>query len=228
MIVNKKEFTIGLSMMVLFSVVLAGMFLPMFNGKNFLNYMDSLYNSISKSSADYIPKLSEDCKGYMGKRISLSLALGSEKQAEQTALLFSRGGASVNVTGAQLTVHGDLGRILANCLSDSADMFANQGERVREKYGLPERLVLYNWWKALKIMEKQLNEQKRFGDAKFVASVKKRGVECSYNFYRIVPEKISAKAGIVVFSLAFYVIYTVWYGFAFLYLFQGVGLRLEH
>jgi len=56
----------------------------------------------------------------------------------------------------------------------------------------------------------------------------KKGVECSYNYYGIDPQQISDRLGIVVFSLVFYVLYTVWYGFAILYLFQGLGLKLEH
>jgi hypothetical protein len=28
--------------------------------------------------------------------------------------------------------------------------------------------------------------------------------------------------------LIFYVVYTVWYGFGFMYLFEGWGMKLEH
>jgi len=32
----------------------------------------------------------------------------------------------------------------------------------------------------------------------------------------------------VIFSLVFYVVYTLWYGFGIMYMFEGWGLRLEH
>ncbi len=34
--------------------------------------------------------------------------------------------------------------------------------------------------------------------------------------------------GIVIFSLIFYVVYTLWYGFAIMFMFEGWGMRLEH
>jgi hypothetical protein len=33
---------------------------------------------------------------------------------------------------------------------------------------------------------------------------------------------------VVIFSLIFYVVYTLWYGFAIMFLFEGWGLQLEN
>jgi len=228
MITNKRDFTIGLVLMITFFLVLVYMFLPVFHGQNGLNYLDSLYNSISKGSADYIPKLRKESGELLGREVSVTLALDSEAEAEQVEPLFVKSGAAAERSGAELKVQGDLGAILGNCLDDSAEMFGNRGEAVQAKDGAPEKAVLFHWWKALKALEKQLKKQERFADATVVGNVEKRGVECAYNYYKIVPEKISAKAGTVVLSLVFYVVYTMWYGFGFLYLFQGLGFRLEH
>jgi hypothetical protein len=228
MIANKKEFALGAGMMAGFLIVLILMFLPLYEGRNFLNYMDDLYNSISKGSADYTPQLAQQAREYEGKSISVSLDMADPRQAEETAPLFAQGGAAVDVSGSTVKVEGDLGRILANCLADSSALFENAGDKLREKYGIPERQVLYNWWSALKAVQKQLEKQEVFREAIFVGTVMKKGVECSYNYYKVEPKKISEKLGIVVFSLVFYVVYTVWYGFAILHLFQGVGLKLGH
>jgi len=59
MIAYKKEFFGGLAMLVAFTVVLIIMFSPVFKGQNGLEYLDALYNSISKGSAYYIPKVKE-------------------------------------------------------------------------------------------------------------------------------------------------------------------------
>jgi hypothetical protein len=77
-------------------------------------------------------------------------------------------------------------------------------------------------------MEKALKEQKKFKEAKLVALVVKKAVETGYNYYQIQPQKIGDKYGIVIFSLIFYVVYTLWYGFAILLMFEGWGLKLEH
>jgi hypothetical protein len=228
MIASKREFTIGAVLMAGFVAVLTLFFLPLYGGKNGLNYMDDLYNSISKASANYLPQLEVQARKFEGRQISVTLVLADPRQAEETAPLFAKGGAAVEVAGSSLKVEGDLGQILANCLTDAGDMFENAGDRIREKYGTPERRVVYDWWSALKEAEKQLNKQKKFQEANFIGTVMKKGVECSYNYYTTEPKRITEKLGTVVFSLVFYVVYTVWYGFAIMYLFQGLGLKLEH
>jgi len=95
--------------------------------------------------------------------------MADKGQAEQTAPLFKAGGALVTVKGAELKVTGDLGRILENCLADSDAMYKNEGQKVSKKYGYDEKRVLFNWWKAAKVMDKDLKKQKKFKEAKIVA-----------------------------------------------------------
>ena len=203
-------------------------FMPVFGGQNGLNYLDGLYNSISKGSAYYIPKVKEQTNEFAGNSISVTLVVAEEKRARQIAPLLMKGGAMVNVSGKELKVTGDLGRMLENCVADADYMYHNEGEKLSGKYGYDERRVLLNWWIALHHMEKDLKDQKKFKEAKVVAAVTKKAVECSYNYYEISPQKIGDRLGIVIFSLVFYVIYTLWYGFAIMFMFEGWGLRLEH
>ena len=107
-------------------------------------------------------------------------------------------------------------------------MYVNDGQAISSKYGYNERQVLFNWWQALVAMDKVLKKQKQFKEADTVDLVVKKAVETSYNYYRIEPEKISGRAFILSFSLVFYVIYTLWYGFAVMFIFEGWGLKLEH
>ncbi len=228
MIANKKEFYGGFGLLVGFFVVLFIIFSPVFNGQNGMEYLDSLYNSISKGSADYIPKVKKETDTFKGNTVNMAMKMADEKQAQQTALLFTNAGATAEVSGAQLNVSGDLGNMLANCIEDSKNMYNNDGATVSNKYGYNERQVLYNWHTALKAADKDLKKQKLFKEAKTVALVIKKVVETSYNYYTIEPQKITDKMGIVIFSLVFYVGYTLWYGFAILFMFEGWGLRLEH
>jgi hypothetical protein len=228
MIAKKGEFYSGAAMMGVFVVILIIIFMPVFHGQNGLDYLDSLYNSISKGSAYYMPALKDEVKAYEGHNVKLTLAMQDETQARQASLLFQKGGALVNASGATLSVDGDMGQILAASLEDADLMYHNNGSAVSGKYGYEERRVLYNWWAATHAMEKELQDQKQFKEAKVVASVNKKGIETAYNYYRIVPQSISERYGIVIFSLVFYVVYTLWYGFGILFLFEGWGLRLEH
>jgi len=215
-------------MMAVFAVLLVIIFSPVFAGQNGLDYLDSLYNSISKGSADYIPKVKEEADKFKGKSVSVTLVMAEEERARQTAPLLMKGGALVNVSGKELTVSGDLGKILDNCLADADLMYKNEGEKLSAKYGYEERRVLLNWWVALHHMESDLKHQKKFKEAKVVSLVVTKAVELGYNYYKVDPQKIGKKIGIVIFSLVFYVAYTMWYGFAIMFMFEGWGLRLEH
>lgn len=228
MIAHKKEFFGGLGMLGAFIVVLVFIFMPIFGGQNGLNYLDNLYNTISKGSAYYIPKVKEETDEYAGKAVTVTMVMAEEERARQAAPLFMKGGALVNVSGAEVKVSGDLGKILENCLADADLMYHNDGEKLRAKYGYEEKRVLLNWWVALHHMEKDLKDQKKFKEAKVVAVVVKKAVELGYNYYEVEPQKIGDKIGIVIFSLVFYVIYTLWYGFAIMFMFEGWGMRLEH
>ncbi len=217
-----------MGMLIVFIIVLIIMFSPVFKGQNGLDYLDNLYNSISKGSAYYIPKVRKESNHFKGNSVTVTIAMANQKQAEQTAMLFKAGGAEPIVEEAQLKVTGDLGKILENCLADAEAMYHNDGEKVSGKYNYDEKQVLYNWWQAFKTMEKDLKKQERFKEAKIVALVVKKAVESSYNYYKIEPQKITDSMGIVIFSLIFYVVYTMWYGFAIMFMFEGWGMKIGH
>ena len=228
MIEKKKEFYGGFALLIGFTVVLIVIFSPVFKGQNGLEYLDDLYNSISKGSAYYIPKVKAETEPFSGRSVSTTIEMADESQTQQTAALFMKGGALVNISGTRLKIEGDLGKILANCLADADRMYMNDGQAISSKYGYNERQVLFNWHQALISMDKVLKKQKQFQEAKIVDLVVKKAVETSYNYYRVEPQKISDRAFIVLFSLAFYVIYTLWYGFAVMFMFEGWGMKLEH
>ena len=228
MIANKKLFFGGFAMLAGFCGVFLAMFLPIFEGKNLLDYMDSLYNSISKGSAYFIPKLQEEAKEFEGNPVSLKLALGKEDTARGAAVILKKRGIKVSTQGTDLEIEGDLGGILGAALADSDEMFTNEGDKLKARYGLEPKMALFFWWQALKAMDKDLKRLTKFPEAKFVGTLTKKAVECSYNYYGVKPEKIMDKILIVIFSLVFYVVYTMWYGFAIMFMFEGWGLKLAH
>ena len=227
MIVDKKTFAKGFILILLFFVVLVFIFSPVFKGQNGLEYLDALYNSISKGSAYYIPKVREETDKLQGNKVTMSINMGDPARAEKTSILFKASGSDVELNENILKVSGDLGQLLNNCLDDTDSMYNNDGNAIIEKYGYNEKEVLYNWWIACGEIDKDLKRQKKFNEAKTVVLLKEKAVETSYNYYEIEPQKISDRLWVVIFSLLFYVIYTLWYGFAIMYLFEGWGLELE-
>jgi len=228
MIAHKKTFATGMVLMVAFTVVLVAMFMPLFGGHNGLEYLDSLYNSISKGSANYIHKATTAAEKFNGRQIEVTLGLKSAEQADQVAKQLNAGGALINVDGQTIKVSGDLGKLLANCLADAKLMYENNGDAIQSKYGVEARRVMYNWWQTCTLLEEALNKQEQFKEANAVHTALTKAIEPAYNYFGIQAQNIKDRLGVVVFSLVFYVIYTLWYGFGIMYLFEGWGLRLEH
>jgi len=228
MIANKKKFNTGLVLMALFIAILITVFMPLFNGHNGLEYLDNLYNSISKGSAYYIDSARTEVQTLEQSNLTLNLAMASEVQAEQSVPLLMKAGAQVGRDGNRLTVTGNMAGILGTCLDDAQLMYDNDGAAVAAKYGYGEKAALYNWWSVLKAMDFSLKKQKQFKAAKAADMVKAKAVETAYNYYGIEAQNISDRFGVVLFSLIFYVVYTLWYGFGIMDLFEGWGLRLEH
>ena len=64
-------------------------------------------------------------------------------------------------------------------------------------------------------------------DANMVSEVTKKAVEAAYNFYGVEPKKVKDEAGLMTFLLVFYVAYTMWWGFAIFFIFEGIGLSMK-
>ncbi len=224
---RKREFRLGVALMAVFLVVLVFLFMPVFDGHNSMEYMDNLYNSISKGSAYYVPESMETAESLRGQDIDLTLALESEK-LEKAAAMFTANGATSEVKNGKVHVQGDLGKVLLGMLKDADAMYHNNGGAVSSRYDINERVALYTWWSVTKALEKELNHEKRFEAATKVASIRSKSVETAYNYYGVAPQNITDELGWVIGSLVFYVIYTLWYGFAILFMFEGSGFRLEH
>ena len=106
-------------------------------------------------------------------------------------------------------------------------MYFNKGNEVRQKYGIDEKTVMATWWGALNRAVKELQKSKNTSQSNFILEVMEKGIEPAYNFYGIEAQSIVDKAFTASGLLVFYVLYTMWWGFAIFYLFDGVGLTMK-
>ena len=77
-------------------------------------------------------------------------------------------------------------------------------------------------------MTKDLNKQEKFKEAKSSRDVQTKVVEPAYNYYGVKAIPMSSMVWVSLAALVGYVLYTIWYGFAILFLFEGWGLKLSH
>lgn len=224
---HKGQFIKGLLLLISFAVVLFLMFTPLFNGENALKASDRLFNSISKGSTNYIPGIIKQNAAYKAEDINVNLKLKDDAVAGKAAKILTVAGTKAAANGSQVTVSGSLTGILGAALKDSEALFNNKDTDFEPRYGVRGREALFVWWNALREIDKDLTRQKRFKDAKFVSLVVKKAVEPAYNYFGISPQTAGSRAGVLTFSLVFYVVYTLWWGVAVLMLFEGFGLQLK-
>jgi hypothetical protein len=225
---NKRAMSIGIFLGLSFFGVLALIFSPVFgDGKNGLVFSDNMFNKLSKGSSYFIPKVMEDNKKFVGKQISTSIRMEKPEQVEKAVKVLTVAGAMAEANGAEIKIRADIGGLMEKALKDSDDMYKNNGKAVSGRYGFDEREVMVAWWNLMKPLDKQFKKEGKIQEAKIVSDVMKKAVETAHNFYGIEAQKVTEKAGLMTGLLIFYVLYTMWWGFAIYYLFEGIGLSMS-
>ena len=223
----KGHLGLGIALLISFTIVLVLIFSPICpGGDNGLDFSDRMFNRLSKGSSYFIPKLMDQNEAFKGKMIEVGIEMKNPEDAERAAQLFNTAGAVAEAQATELKVSGDLGKTLQAVLNDSDAMYHNEGAEITDRYGIDEKKVMESWWQALSLMDKKFKKEKMIPEANLVSDINKKAVETSYNFYGILPEKVSDKFGIMTGLLVFYVLYTMWYGFAIFYIFEGLGLTM--
>lgn len=225
---DKATFTKGILLLITFFIVLAIMlFSNWFGGVNALKASDRLFNSIAKGSTDYFPGLLKKNKPFNGKEFEVVVKMKDQEMTTKASKILTTNNVQVTPKDSQLSVKGDMGKLLEASLKDSQAMFNNKDSELSSKYGFGGKEALFVWWSFFKQMDKDLKRQKKFKEAKFVEEVVKKGVEVGYNFFGIRAQTARAEAGVLTFSLVFYVIYTLWFGIGVLFIFEGFGLEMK-
>ncbi len=225
---NQKTTWIGLLLAVSFFGVLVLIFSPVFGqGRNGLKYSDNLFNMLAKGSAYFIPKVTAQLKGVEKEELAVSVKMKNAEEAAKALRIFTKAAPDCTSQGAVLNLRGNLAKVLEAALLDSNSMYYDKGDEVRQRYGMDEKEVMSTWWDALNHAVKVLQKSKNIVQSKIILEVMEKGIEPAYNFYKIEPQNVGEKAFTVTGLLGFYILYTLWWGFAIFYLFDGFGLSMK-
>jgi hypothetical protein len=223
-ITDKRYFTLGVVLLLAFAVVLGIFFTPMFDGKTGMQAADDLFNMLSKGSSYYIPAVAETADSVRGQEVSFKAKPDEFVTADELARVFTAAGFEAETADGKAKVHGDLGALTAAAAADADALYKGDTAALASKYGMDGRKVIYAWALGFKSLEKAFLEEGKGLDASFAKKVQLKALEPAYNFAGIPAAKISERLGISVFLLVFYVFYTIWYGFAVMFVFEGLGI----
>ncbi len=244
LIVNKGAFGKGFVLMVTFVGVFLWIMSPSFGGgRTGLEFSDDFFNRLAKNSSNYFEEVDKTVAKQKGKQLNLTVTVPlpdpkvqpdpvkaqetADKNAQAYAKALIAAGGQVDVKGSVMTVKGDLGTILDFTTKNSVAMFNVVGEEGNKPENLETKKLLNTLWKAYGVMMLPMQRDKLLTEAKAMNQVMKKAVEPAYNFYGIHGEAVSQNVVLLVGLLIFYVVYTMWYGFAIFLMFEGMGLSMS-
>ena len=230
---NKGLFIKGLTLLGSFLVVLFLIFSPVLTDEqgrkvNGLTYSDELFNCLAKGSAYYIPGVSKKVASFEGNTIDVTVKQKDAEAATEAAKLVNHSGLTAEVKDNAVHITGDLGKMLGVVVAASDKLYMNDAASVAETFGDADGMKsMKAWWGVLNPMVKELQKQKKVEEAETVNLVNTKAIEPAYNFFGIKGEKVSERVPVVAGLLIFYVIYTMWYGYAIFDIFNGIGLSMN-
>ena len=229
----KAPFFRGSLMLVSFLVLFAALLMPIMrdeNGKHMtgLEYADNVFNELSKGSSYFIPGVRKNLQSVNGKVVTVTVKLKKAALAPIAVMALQKSGATeASATDGKVTFTADLGMILASATDDADALYHNDANKVSQKYGGENALkVSAAWWYLLAPCIQEMQKQHLVNEAQVVDHVLRRAIEPGNNFYSITAAKVSEHVLLMACMLVFYVLYTLWYGFAIFELFEGIGMTM--
>lgn len=242
-ITNKGSFIKGFLLMVSFCVVFMLIMSPVFHGKTGLEFSDDFFNRLAKNSADFFGQVDESVAKQKGKAISVTATVSkpdikdvpdpiqaqemANKKAQDAAKALQAAGAQVDVKDNVITVKGDLGAVTTFATAKSREMFLVVGSDAAKNENKAVHKMLKDLWTGFNAMIKPLQKEGKVAEAKVLDLVMKKALEPGYNFFGIEGEPVSKNVMLLSFLLAFYVVYTMWYGYSIFFMFDGLGLSMK-
>jgi hypothetical protein len=232
---HKGAFIKGLVLLATFAAVLVCILLPLYDGpngqkQNGLSVSDDFFNKLAKNSANYLQDVTDEVNEKITDQAKLDVTVKMAKPADAAAAadIFTKAGFSGEAKESTVHVAGPLKPMLLKFIADAQIVFDNDPDgKLKEFYGLGADKALTLVFEVASRSIKVLQKDRLFTEADILDSLNKRALEPAVNFYGISGEPVSKNIPALSGLLIFYVVYTMWYGYAIFYLFEGIGMSMK-
>jgi hypothetical protein len=228
MMSNRRKLRIGLIGLASFAVVFMLWVVPWFGGRSGLDWADSLFNQLSKESSYFVPALREDAKRFDGRSFDVLVPASSQPDAARLCKVARTSGAEAEFDGKAVRVRGDLAAIARAAMDDAEALHRGQAEQVQAKYGFTGRDVIYAWWLVFGSIYKSCMDARDLPTSNFASSIRTRVCEPAYNFAAVQARSPADAFWPMTILLAFYVLYTIWFGFSIMFIVEGLGVSAKN
>ena len=225
LIVNRGKFALGLGGLVAFVAALAVALSPALDNRTGLGRADDFFNQLAKNSAYYTPEGRKLAGRFAAEPVDLAIRPREPVANAKLAQIVTANGLEARLLeDGSVRVTGSLGELSRAAMDDADLAFRNENAQLEAKYRMSSCEVVYCWWIVLDSLSRRYTQDNRSPEADFTKFLATKVLEPAYNFRGITAQSVKDRILPVSGLLGFYVLYTLWYGFAILFIFEGLGL----
>ena len=220
-----RRFALGLGLLAAFAVLLAFMLAPLSDGKSLLVVADGLFNARAKSSVNSFDKAESQAAKWVGTSVDLGVSPDEVADAEQVLRVLAGHAEGTQAPDGRVRVTGDLGTLAEAAIADAAVLYRNETEGFAADHsGVSAAQAAYSWWLVFDGLSRRYVQEDQAGKAAFTRLVSTKVLEPSFNFRGIAVQSSGESALKLAGLLAFYLAYTMLFGLAIMYIFEGLGI----
>lgn len=225
LIVDITKFRTGIIGLVTFFIVLGIGFAPITKGGNALEWADRLFNQLAKDSAYYISEARSKAEKYSDGTVDFGVTPREFAEAGKLARVVEKAGLASEVEpDGRIRVRGSLATLAKVSLDDADMAFKNEWTALGAQYDMSGEEVIHSWWVIFSGLTRRYVQENQGDEANFSKFIAQKVLEPAYNFRGIESKPIRRNVLPVACLLGFYILYTLWYGFSIMLIFEGLGI----
>ena len=228
LLAHPRSFGLGCAGLLAFAAVFAAGTVPFGEHKNAMAWADNFFNQLAKHSAFYIVEGQKKAAMFAGQEVNYGMAPREFADKDKLAKLFDVHGFAIeSLPDKRIRVKGDLGALAQAALQEADLFYRNDTAPIEAEYGFKATEAIYCWWLVFDGLTRRYTQDGMGAEADFTKFMTAMVLEPAYNFRGVEAKSIGDSVMPVVFLLLAYVVFTVWYGFSILLIFEGLGITMH-
>lgn len=168
-------------------MAVGSMYLPLFEGKNGFQTMETAFNSLRKGVRPPFKKLTEENEINLGRNFRTTMVFRSNEKARIATMIFLANKLTVTPKGRSVNIQGDLGYTLQFFMDDISLLYANRFDLIEKKYSMPYMQSMYMLDRILKKMSPALAALNLSRQEKLVRDIRGKLLVPAYNLREALP-----------------------------------------
>lgn len=194
-----KTLTVAVILFVSSMIIVGAMYLPLFNGANGFEAMESTFNSLRKGVKPPFKKIKAENNQYRGKNINTTLVFRNNEEARIATLMLLRNKLTVTPKGRKVNIQGDLGYTLQFFMDDIHLLYMNRFDILERRYSMPATQAMYYLNRILQKLAVAMASQKKDAQEKLIRTIRQKLLIPAYNLREALP--VSETSGFTYLTL---------------------------